>query len=164
MIPISFWWNSRDRSASIKLDGLVSSEWKSGRMTTKILGIPIFFSLTKKTIRFSRIPPIRWIYLRGFFSFLSKGKLKKLEGTLSFSDPMVNGVVYGWMSAVQAGKPDRKIAVTVNFSGENWLRGKFTVSLKTLIHHFKSWMYPLIREVRGKKVSQGGERSWKRLI
>jgi len=157
MIPISFWWDSRNGSGSIKLDGLVSSEWKSGRMTAKILGIPISSSLTKKTIRFSRIPPIRWIYLKGFFSFLSRWKLKRLEGTLSFPDPMVNGVVYGWMSAVLAGKPDRKIAVTINFSGENRLRGEFAVSLRTLVHHFRSWIYPLIREVRGKKVSQGGE-------
>ncbi len=151
MIPISFWWNFRNRSASIRLDGFVSSEWKRGRMTTKILGIPIPFSMTKKTIRSFRIPPIRWIYLRGFFSFLSKWRLKKVEGTLSLPDPMVNGVVYGWMSAVQAMKPGRKMAVTVNFSGENWLRGGLTISLRTLIHHFRTWIYPLIREVRGKR-------------
>ncbi len=151
MIPISFSWNSRNRSASVDLDGFVSSKWKGGRMTTKILGIPISFSLTKKPVRFSRIPPIRWVYLRGFFSFLSKWKLKKLEGIVSFPDPMVNGVVYGCMSAVQAVKPDRKIAVTVNFFGENRLRGEFGVSLKTLLHHFRSWIYPLIREMRGKR-------------
>ncbi len=151
MIPISFSWNSRNQSASIKMDGFVSSEWKNGRMTTKILGLPLSFSLTKKTARFSRIPRLRWVYLRGFFSFLSKWRLKKLEGTLSFPDPMVNGVVYGWMSAVQTWEPARKIAVTVNFSGENWLRGEVIVSVRTLIHHFRNWIYPLIREVREKK-------------
>ena len=84
--------------------------------------------------------------------------MKRVEGTVSFPDPMVNGILYGWMSAAQAAwDKDGKINVTVNFSGENRLEGKFTISVKTLIHHFVSWIYPLIREIRSKKVSKGGE-------
>jgi hypothetical protein len=83
--------------------------------------------------------------------------MKRVEGTISFPDPMVNGILYGWMSAIQTREPDRRIAVTVNFSGENWLNGEFAFSLKTLIHHFRNWIYPLIREMRGRKVSKGGD-------
>ena len=158
MIPISFWWNARKRSASIKVDGFVSSEWEKGKLTTKILRMPIPFSLAKEKTRFSGIPPLRWVYLKGIFSFFKEWKMKRVEGTVSFPDPMVNGILYGWMSAIQAaGKREGKMDVRVNFSGENWLKGEFAVSLKTLFHHFRSWMYPLIREMRGKKVSKGGE-------
>ncbi len=158
MIPISFWWNARKRSAGLKVDGFVSSEWENGKLTTKILKMPISLSLTKEKTRFSGIPPVRWLYLKGFFSFLTEWKMKKIGGTVSFSDPMVNGILYGWMSAARgAWDRDGKIDVTVNFSGENRLEGEFTISLKTLVRHFRSWIYPLIREMRGKKVSGGGE-------
>jgi hypothetical protein len=158
MIPISFWWNARKRSASLKVDGFVSSEWENGKVTTKILRMPVPLSLTKEKTRFSGIPPVRWLYLKGIFSFLTEWKMKRVEGTLSFPDPMVNGILYGWMSAARAAwDRDGKIGVTVNFSGENRVEGEFAVSLKTLVHHFGSWIYPLIREIRSKKVSKGGE-------
>ena len=158
MIPISFWWNARKRSAALKMDGFVSSEWENGKLTTKILRMPVPLSLIKDKTRFSGIPPVRWVYLRGIFSFLAEWKMKKVEGTVSFSDPMMNGILYGWMSAVRgAWDRDGKIDVTVNFSGENRLEGEFAIPLKTLIRHFRRWIYPLIREMRGKKVSGGGE-------
>jgi hypothetical protein len=158
MIPISFWWNARKKSASLKVDGFVSAEWENGKLTIKILRMPVPLSLTKEKGRFSGLPPLRWLYLKGVFSFLTEWKMKKVEGTLSFPDPMTNGVVYGWMTAARtAWDRDGKIDVTVNFSGENRLEGEFTVSLTTLVQHFRSWIYPLIREMRSKKVSQGGE-------
>ena len=158
MIPISFWWNARKRSVSSKLDGVFSAEWKNGKLTTKILGIAIPLSLIKHKTRFSGIPPVRWLYLKGIFSFLKGWKMKRVEGTVSFPDPMVNGILYGWMSAARAaGDRGEKLDITVNFLGENWLKGKFAFSLKTLIHHFRNWIYPLIREMRGEKVSRGGE-------
>ncbi len=159
MIPISFWWTARKRSASLKVDGFVSSEWENRKLTAKILRMPIPLSLTKEKTRFSGIPPVRWLYLKGIFSFLTEWKIKKVGGTLSFPDPMVNGILYGWMSAARAAaNRDGKIDVTVNFSGENWLKGEFTISLKTLFHHFRSWIYPLIREMRVGKAQKGGER------
>jgi len=101
--------------------------------------------------------PVRWIYLKGIFSFLSKWKLKKVEGTFSFPDPMVNGVLYGWMSAIQAGGVDRKNRVTVNFLGENWCEGEMTLSLKIFFQYLRSWIFSLIRERRGRKGRKGGE-------
>jgi len=159
MIPISFWWNAQKRSASLEVDGFVSVEWQNGKRTAKILRMPIPLSLRKGTAQFSGMPPVRWSYLKGIFSFLREWKMKRLEGTLSFPDPMVNGTLYGWMSAARAAwDRDGKIDVTVNFSGENRLEGEFTVSLKTLVQHFRSWIYPLIREMKmRKKVCKGGE-------
>jgi len=158
MIPISLWWDARKKSAALKMDGFISSEWENGRMTTTILRMPISLSpLKREKNQRSGIPPVRWSYLKGMFSFLTQWKVKKVEGTLSLPDPMMNGILYGWMSAIQTREPDRKIAITINFLGENWLKGEFTVSLKALFHHFRSWIYPLIREMRRKKVSRGCE-------
>jgi hypothetical protein len=138
-------------------NGFVSSGVESGKISAKILGVPIPLPLKKKKIRLPSQLPIRWIYLKGIFSFLTKWKLKKGEATLSFQDPMVNGILYGWMSAIQSGRADRKINVTVNFLGENGCRGEATLSLKILFHHLRSWIFPLIREMRGRKPRKGGE-------
>jgi len=157
MIPISLSWDSRRRSILLKWNGFVSSGWEKGKILVKILGVPISIPLKKKRIPLPGKLPLRWIYLKGIFSFLAKWKLKKVEGTLSFPDPMINGMLYGWMSAMETARVDRKIHVTVNFLGENWCRGEVIVSLKILFHHLRSWIFPLIREMRGRKPRKGGE-------
>jgi hypothetical protein len=157
MIPISLSWDTQKRSVLLRWNGFVSSGVESGKTSAKILGVPIPLPLKKKKIRLPSQLPIRWIYLKGIFSFLTKWKLKKVEATLSFQDPMVNGILYGWLSAIQTGKTDRKIHVTVNFLGENWCRGEVTLSLKILFNHLRSWIFPLVREMRGRKPRKGGE-------
>jgi hypothetical protein len=157
MIPVSFCWNAQKRSVLLKWNGFISSQWKEGKISAKILGYSIPIPMKKKDVQLLRRLPIQWIYLKGIFSFLTKWKLKKLEGNISFPDPMVNGILYGWASAIQTGRENRKIQVTINFLGENWVRGEVTVSLKTLFHHFRKWIFPLIREIRRRKPSKGGE-------
>lgn len=157
MIPISFWCNARKRVASLKVDGFVSFEWKNGEMTTRVLEMPLSLFQRKEKTQLFGFPPARWSYLKGMLSFLARWKIKRMEGTFSLPDPMTNGVLYGWMSALQAREADRKVAVTINFLGDNWLKGEFAISLKTLFHHLKSWIYPLIREMRQRKISKGGE-------
>jgi len=157
MIPISFSWDSRKRSFLLEWNGFVSSGRENGKILIKILGVPIPLPLKKKKVQLPKKLPVRWIYLKGIFSFLAKWKLKKVEGTLSFPDPMINGMLYGWMSAMETARVDRKIHVTVNFLGENWCRGEVIVSLKILFHHLRSWIFPLIREMRGRKPRKGGE-------
>jgi len=157
MIPISLCWDTRKRSALLKWNGLISSGWQDGKIRVKILGSPIPLSLKKNGVHLFGKLPVRWIYLKGIFSFLSKWKLKKVEGTFSFPDPMVNGVLYGWMSAIQAGGVDRKNRVTVNFLGENWCEGEMTLSLKIFFQYLRSWIFSLIRERRGRKGRKGGE-------
>jgi hypothetical protein len=100
---------------------------------------------------------MQWVYLKGAFSFLTKWKLKKLEGTLSFPDPMVNGILYGWASAFGTAKGDKKINVTINFLGENWSSGEFIISPKILFHHLRRWILPLFWEARGRRPQKGGE-------
>jgi hypothetical protein len=157
MIPISLCWDTRKRSVLLKWNGFISSGWQNGKILMKILGLPIPLPLKRKGIQLPGKLPIRWIYLKGIFSFLPKCKLKKVEGTLSFPDPMVNGVLYGWMSAIQTGRADRKNHVAVNFLGENWCRGEMTLSLKIFFHYLRSWIFPLVREMRGRKPRKGGE-------
>lgn len=156
MIPISLNWDTRKRCLLLKWNGFISSGWRYGKMSMRILGLPIPLLLKKKRIRSPVKLPVQWIYLKGIFSFLTGWKLKKLEGTFSFPDPMVNGVLYGWMSAFGTQKATGKIHLTVNFLGENWCRGQATLSLKALFHHIRSWIFPLIREMRGRKPRKGG--------
>lgn len=151
MTPISLNWDTRKRSFSFKWNRFLFFGWEDGKTAAEIVGIPIPLPLRMKKTRLPGKFPIRWIYLKGMFSFFTKWKLEKVEGTLSFQDPMVNGILYGWMSALQAGRVNRRINVTVNFLGENWCSGEVTLSPKILFHNFRSWIFPLIREMRGKK-------------
>jgi hypothetical protein len=157
MIPISLCWDTRTRSVLLKWNGFISSGWEDGKILMKILGSPIPLPSTKKGFKLPGKPPMRWVYLKGIFSFLPKWKLKRVEGTLSFPDPMVNGVLYGWMSAIQEGSANRKNHVTVNFLGETWCRGEMTLSLKVFFKYLRSWIFPLILEMRGRKARKGGE-------
>jgi hypothetical protein len=156
MIPISICWDTQKQMVLLKWDGFISSEWEKGKHSMKILGLPIPLPLKKRRVQFLHPLPIRWVYLKGILSFLTKWKVKKVEGTLSLPDPMVNGVLYGWMSAIQTVWPDQKVNVTVNFLGKNWCRGEMTLSLKILFRHLRKWIFPLIREMRGKKPRKGG--------
>ena len=157
MIPISLCWDTQKRLVLLKWDGFISSGWEDGKSSTKIFGLPIPLPLEKTRVPFPHPLPIRWVYLKGVLSFLTKWKVKKMEGTLSLPDPMLNGVLYGWMSAIQTVRADQKIGVTINFLGENGWKGEATLSLKTLFHHLRKWIFPLIREMRGKKRREGGE-------
>jgi hypothetical protein len=157
MIPIALKWNTRTRSVLLKWNGFISSRWEKGRMMAKILGLSILLPLKDKRIQLPSRFPVRWIYVKGIVSFLTKWKAKKVEGTLSFPDPMLNGILYGWMSALQTERAERKIHITVNFLGENWCRGEVTLSLKILFHHLRSWIFPLILEMRERKPRKGGK-------
>lgn len=157
MIPISLCWDTRKKMVLLKWNRFISSGWEKGKISTKIFGLRIPLPLIKKRVQLPSQFPVRWVYLKGIFSFLTKWKLKKVEGTLSFPDPMVNGILYGWMSAIQTGRADQKAKVTVNFLGENECWGEITLSLKILFHQFRSWIFPLILEMRRKKPRKGGE-------
>ncbi len=147
MIPVSFSWDTKKRSISLKWDGFFSFGWENGKVSTKILGFPIRFGFKPKKIH----SPMRWVYLKEGFSFLSKWKLKKVEGTFSFSDPMVNGLLYGWVSAIETGKVDRTINVTINFSGENRCSGEAILPLKAFFQHLKRWIFLFLQGKKGKR-------------
>jgi len=157
MIPISLCWDTQRKSVLLRWNGFVSSGWESGRVMMKILGIRIPLPMKKKKIQLHGRPPIRWRYLKGFFSFLTGWKMKRVEGTVCIPDPMVNGILYGWISAVQTERVEQKIRITVNFLGENWCRGEVTLSLKILFRHLRNWIFPLILEIRGRKPRKGGK-------
>jgi len=147
MIPFSLSWDTLRRSIGFRWNGFLSLAWENGKVLVKILGFPIPFVFRgKKKIHLLR----RWVYLKEAFSFLRKWRLKKVEGTLSTSDPMVNGLLYGWASAIETGKVGQKINVTINFLGENWCRGELTISPKILLRHLSRWILFLIQERREK--------------
>jgi len=147
MIPISLSWDTQKKSIILKWNGFISLKWKSGKTLAKILGIPIPFRVKKQEVHI----PMQWVYVKGIFSFLTKWRVKKMEGTFSFPDPMVNGILYGWLNAIDSGRVDRKINFSVNFLGENWCRGEVVVSLKTVFHHFRRWILPLFMEMKRRR-------------
>jgi hypothetical protein len=148
MIPVSFVWDTRKRSLYIKWNGFFSFGWEKGRVLKKTFGltIPVSFPAPSGKIHFSTL---RWTYLKEAFSFFKEWKLKKVEGSLSFPDPMVNGLLYGCLCTLEKEKVDRNINLTINFLGENWCSGEATISAKTVFGHLKGWILPLLRETRG---------------
>lgn len=146
MTPISFSWDSRKRSIFLKWDGLFSLGWENGKTLTTILGFPIRIPIRQRKSYF----PKRWVYIKRSFSLLKKWKVKRVEGTVSFPDPMINGVLYGWTSAVNAVKSDRAFNVTVNFLGENWSSGEAVIAPKTLFYHVWGWIFPCFGKKRGR--------------
>jgi hypothetical protein len=149
MIPISFSWDSQKRCITLQWNGFFSFGLEKGKSFVKIFGIPLpirpesLRSKPKKTYF-----PMQWSYFKGAFSFLRSWKLKKVEGTISFPDPMANGLLYGWMNAFRTYHPDQNIHMTINFLGENWCRGEAVLSLKSLIYHIRKWIFPLIRNMK----------------
>jgi hypothetical protein len=142
MIPFLLSWDTQRRLISLKWNGFFSLVWEKGKVLMKMLSFPIPFRLRQKKSHFH----IQWIYLKELFSFLAKWKLRKVEGAFSLPDPMINGLVYGWIRALEAVKPDRKISVTINFLGENRFSGEAALSLKVFFHHLKRWVFLLLRE------------------
>ncbi len=158
MIPfLSLSWDTQKRMVSIKWNGFLSLLLGKGKILMKILGFPMPFRLRQKRIH-SRM---RWIYLKEAFSFLANWKVKKAEGTFSLPDPMMNGCLYGWISALETVKPNRKINVTINFVGENRFSGEAALSPKAFFHHLKRWIFLLLREKKMRRLRSGGGSQWK---
>jgi hypothetical protein len=147
MIPFSLSWDTQKKLISLKWDGFLSLRWEKGKVLMKVLGFLIPFGLRQKSIHF----PMRWVYLKELFSFLTKWRLKKIEGTLSLPDPMMNGVIYGWVSALEARKGGRKINVSINFLGENRISGEAVLFPGVFSNYLKRWIFLLLKERRGRR-------------
>jgi hypothetical protein len=152
MIPISLSWDTQKRSILLKWDGFFSFGWERGKVSKKVFGFSAPFAFEKRAIS-SRM---RWNYLKRVFPLLTKWKLKKVEGTFSFPDPAINGFIYGVVSAIQTGKGDEKIDVTINFLGENRCRGEVILPPKALFPLLRRETLSLLWETKGKG-RKGGE-------
>jgi hypothetical protein len=155
MTPISLTWDSREKVILIKWNGFFSFGWKEGKRVKTIFKIPIPYRPGAKRDKKIHFPRVRWIYLKEVFSVLREWKLKRAEGTLSFQDPMVNGILYGCLSTFGPKKENRNINVTINFLGENWCSGEGTISPKVAFHCFKRCFSLFLR--KGRKLPKGGE-------
>lgn len=160
MIPFSLSWDTQKKSFSIKWDGFFSSRWEKGKISTKIFGFPIPFSPRQKKIHFS----VRWVYLKEALSFLKEWRLKKIEGMLSLPDPMVNGVLYGWMSALGTRSGCGKVNISINFLGVNRFSGEAVLSPRIFFNRLRRWISLLLNEKRGRRPQRGGETQWKQPI
>jgi hypothetical protein len=142
MISVLLSWDTQKRRISFKWNGFFSLVRERGGILTKILGVPIRFRPRQRKIHFH----IRRVYLKEALSFLAAWKVKKAEATFSLPDPMMNGCLYGWLSALETVNRDRKINVTINFLGENRFSGEVALSLRAFFHHLKEWVFLLFRE------------------
>lgn len=154
MIPISFKWNTQDKSFSIQWGGGIGAEWREGRVSIRILGGTVPFPIGRVRVEPPRRFPIRWVYLKGMFSFITDWRIKEIEGAISFQDPMINGVLYGWANVVRSWNPDQKIHLSVNFLEENWCKGEIFTSPRALFFHLRKWIFPMFREIRGRKIKR----------
>ena len=147
MIPFSFHWDTQKRSILLKWDGFFSLGWERGNALMRIFGFSIPLNPRKKEIRF----PMRSIYLKEAFSFLKEWRLKKMEGTFSLPDPMMNGLLCGLIGVFESGKTGRKSQISINFMGENRFSGEAILPLKAFIGHLKIWVLLFFRENRRKR-------------
>jgi hypothetical protein len=160
MIPFSLSWDTRKRSVSLKWNGFLSLRWEKGRVLTKILGFPVPFDPRQKRVHFS----MRRVYLKEVLSFVKEWRLRRIEGTVSLPDPMMNGVLYGWVSALEAGKGSRKISVSINFLGVNGFSGEAVLSPRVFFNYLKRWALLLLKERGRRRPQRGGETEWKQPI
>ncbi|GEM_PF-754384 len=163
MIPISLRWDTQRKRLSLYWNGFFSMGWEEGREGVRVFRIPLPIRTKKKKLYNLRFP-LRWKYLRGILSFLKDWKIKRIEGSVSFPDPMVNGWAYGCWVILQPWMKEKKIRGTVNFLGENWFRGEIVLSLRDGMDHFRKWIFPLLLEMRRRKkrkeeMDHGGNRS-----
>ena len=138
---ISFSWDTRQSSVILKWSKLVSLEWTKGKAFVRVLGLPI--PLAREALRSS--DEFRLTHVKEAARFIREWRLDDLEGSFSFPDPMVNGVLYGLGEVFDLGQEHPKRKVTVNFVGENWLSGEASLSNVTLLRQLAAWVLPLIR-------------------
>ncbi len=146
MIPVKLLWDTRRRSILVRWNRLVSFEWGGGRPSIKVLCI-------RKSLKPGRreIPGrFRLAHLRETLSFLSKWKLDRVEGTISLPDPMLNGMLYGWLDTFNQNSPKRRFNVTINFLGENWIAGEASISPWAWFRYLRKFM-PFPRFKREKR-------------
>lgn len=149
MIPISLHWDTRKGSILIQWNNFFSMGWKNRKVLTKLIGFTIPLGSGPKKIH---VRVAQRVYLKEAIGFLKEWEIKRVEGTVSFADPMVNGLLYGLSNIIETWNGSRKIHLTVNFLGENWCSGEATISPKRLFDHLRRWIFPLFREVRGRRL------------
>lgn len=149
MIPFSFYWDTRRKWIGFKLDGLASIYRERGRDFVKIFGLRFRFPIKKRKIT----SPMKLLYLKDIHSFISEWKIRKAEVVLSHPDPMINGILYGLVGALNKGGGNVKINLKINFLGKNWSRGEITLSPRIISYYFLRWIF-----LRQRK---GGEKSWR---
>jgi len=154
MIPISLTWDTRGKQMLVRWNGFFSFGWEKGERVRTIFKIPVpCIPGPRKSIK-NYLTRRRWIGLKEVVSFIKEWKLKRVEGTFSFEDPMMNGIFFGWLTALTPKGENRKINLTVNFLGENWCSGEATVSPKVVFHHFTRLF--LLYLMKGRQLPKGG--------
>lgn len=142
MSGFKFFWDTRKGLFAFKWNGLFSIGKEEGKTILRILGVSTHFSPNLNKVRV----PVKWLYIKNGFSFLTQWRVERVEGRISLPDPMINGVLYGWLCAFEGVKPNQRFSVTVNFLGENNFSGQASIPPKILFAHLRRWIVPLFLE------------------
>jgi len=153
MTPFKLIWDSQKGLLTLNWNRLFSIGREGEKSILKVLGIPIPLPPSPNKVTF----PMRWFYIKNGISFIAHWRLERLEGTISFSDPMINGVLYGWLSALEGVKPKKKFGVTINFLGTNNFSGQASIPPRVLFTHLRRWILPLFLEMGRAKRKQREE-------
>ena len=144
MIQFSFFIDRKKRIFLIRFQRFLYLMMEKGKLYIRIMGFKIPFPYSRKKIYLPR----KLVYLKKGYLFLRKWRLKKIDADLSFSDPMVNGIAYGMMRAIETVKRDQRVKVDINFLGINRLKAEFVISSWTFIKQLKNFFFPLLCEMR----------------
>ena len=153
MIPLSLLWDTRTKSVYLKWDGLFSLGVNEGKIVGRVFGLSIPLPLRRSEKRKRFRVSLRWADLKEGLFFLRKWKLKRAEGTVSFPNPVMNGMLYGWMAAFDSWRGDQRVNFTINFNGENRFSGEAKLSLKALVTELRRWIFPLLWRM-GRKMTE----------
>lgn len=153
MTPFKLIWDTQNGLFTFNWNHLFSIGREGNKNILRVLGFPIHFQPHLNKVKF----PIRWFYIKHGLSFFTQWRLERVEGTISFPDPMINGVLYGWLSAIEGIKKKQRFGVTVNFLGKNNFSGKASIPPRILFFHLKKWILPLFFEMGKKRRKQRKE-------
>lgn len=144
MIQSSLFLDKSERTFFLRFNRLLSFMMENGKVFIKIMGFKIPFLTPNQRIYI----PKKLIYLNKGYSFLRQWRLKKIALEVSFSDPMMNGITYGIMKAVEAIKGEQRVEININFLGKNRLKAEFVISYWEFIRNLVSFLFPLLIEMR----------------
>ncbi len=144
MIQSSISLAKKERIFFIGFSKFLSLLVDNEKVYIRIMGIKIPFPFKRRRIYI----PKKLVYIKKGYSFLRKWKVKEIEADISFSDPMINGIAYGMMSAIDTIKIDQRVKVNINFFGKNRLKAEFLISNWEFMKNLISFFIPLLIEMR----------------
>lgn len=144
MIQFSFYLDSGNSKLLIRFNRFLSFLRDRGKIYIRVFGIDIPILLKIKDF----IIPLKIKYMKRWYLFIRQLKVKRIDANISFNDPMLNGIAYGIVSALDALGRDHRLNININFLGSNRYSGDFLISYKAFFKQLFKLIFPLLSEMR----------------